>query len=371
MKVPFYDSSREYTACKKAFDEAIESVLMAGNFILGKEVAAFEDAVAAYTGANYAVGTANGSDALVIASDILDFKNNAEVLTPVFTFFASGSCIARLGGKPVFCDIDEDTFCMDFNDAENRVTKNTKGIVPVHLFLQTADMEQCMNIAKKYNLAVLEDAAEAFGMRTMYGGTRRHAGTIGDCGVFSFFPTKTLGAYGDAGMIVTNNEDLFKKAKSYRVHGMSKKYHHDYIGYNSRLDTLQAAILLVKLSRIDYAVQRRAGIAAQYRSLLSNTSGIKLPVVKPGGAPVNYVFCIQAERRDELELFLKQREIGVSIYYPVPLHLQKCFEYLGYKQGDFPVAEKVCEKALALPVFPELTEDEVSFVCDSIKDFYV
>jgi dTDP-4-amino-4,6-dideoxygalactose transaminase len=370
MNVPFYDSVREYRAFKAEFDQAIASVIDSGAFILGKPVADFEEAVAAYTGAKYAVGVANGSDALVIASDILGYKNGAEVLTPAFTFFASASCIARLGGKPVFCDVDEDTFCMDMDDAENRITENTKGIIPVHLFLQTADMDRCMALAKKYRFPTLEDAAEAFGMRTRYKGSDIHAGAIGDFGVFSFFPTKTLGGYGDGGMIVTNNEELYRKVKSYRTHGSSMRYHHDYVGYNSRLDTLQAAVLQVKLSRIDAAIAKRARHAAHYRELLKDIPEVTLPVLKEGNREVPYVFCIQAERRDELEAYLKEKEIGTSIYYPVPLHLQKCFSYLGHRAGDFPVAERLCKRVLAIPMFPELTEDEVDFVCDRIKAFY-
>jgi dTDP-4-amino-4,6-dideoxygalactose transaminase len=370
MNVPFYDSLREYRAFKAEFDQAIASVIDSGAFILGKPVAGFEEAVAAYTGARYAVGVANGSDALVIASDILGYKNGAEALTPAFTFFASASCVARLGGKPVFCDVDEDTFCMDMNDAANRITKNTKGIIPVHLFLQTADMTACMKLAETNHLTVLEDAAEAFGMKCRYQGGYVHSGAIGDFGVFSFYPTKTLGAYGDGGMLITNDEDLYAKAKSYRVHGASTRYHHDYVGYNSRLDTLQAAVLQVKLARIDQAIQRRAGHAAQYRELLNGVAAIKLPPIRPGNKEVNYVFCIQAENRDGLEAYLKEKGIGISVYYPAPLHLQKCFAYLGHKKGDFPVAERLCGKVLALPMFPELTEDEVGYVCESVKSFY-
>jgi dTDP-4-amino-4,6-dideoxygalactose transaminase len=370
MNVPFFDATREYAAYKQEFDHAIAAVISSGAFILGKEVSDFEASIKTYTGAKYAVGVANGSDALVIASDILGFRDGAEVVTPVFTFFASASCIARLGGKPVFCDVDEDTFCMDMQDAANRVTKNTRGILPVHLFLQTADMTACMKLAEKHRLFVLEDAAEAFGMKSLYRGEKRHAGVIGDFGVFSFFPTKTLGAYGDGGMLITNNEELYREAKSYRVHGSSVKYHHDYIGYNSRLDTVQAAVLQVKLAHIDNAIERRAVHAAQYRELLKDIAEIKLPPIKSGNREVNYVFCIQAENRDGLQAHLNGQGIGTSIYYPIPLHLQKCFAYLGYKNGDFPVAEKLCKRVLALPMFPELTEDEVSFVCESIKSFY-
>lgn len=371
MKVPFYDAVREYDAYKSEFDNAISEVITSGGFILGKQVGEFEEAIKAYTGAKYAVGVANGSDALVIASDILEYKNDAEVLTPVFTFFASASCIARVGGKPVFVDIDEDTFCMDMKDAEKRITKKTRGIIPVHLFLQAADMQKCMDLAEKYDLSVLEDAAEAFGMKTLFKGSYRHSGTIGDFGVFSFYPTKTLGGYGDGGMIVTNNEELFNKAKYYRVHGATKKYHHDYLGYNSRLDTLQAAVLDVKLSHIDNAITLRAKHAAQYRDMLKDIPSVKLPKIIEGNQEVNYVFNIQAENRDKLNTFLIDHDIGTSIYYPEPIHLQKCFEYLGYKKGNFPVAERLCNQVLALPMFPELTEDEVSFVCETIKKFFL
>ena len=369
MKVPFYDSTREYSNLKTEFDNAISNVINSGAFILGKEVSTFEEAVKSYTGAKYAIGVANGSDALLMASEILGYKD-AEVLTPTFTFFASASCIARLGGKPVFTDVEEDTYNMDFNDAEKRITKNTKGILPVHLFLQSADMESCMELAKKHNLSVLEDAAEAFGMKTTYNGKNLHSGTIGDFGVFSFFPTKTLGGYGDGGMIITNNEDYFNIAKSYRAHGTKVKYHHDYIGYNSRLDTLQAAILQVKLNHIDSAIKNRTLHAERYREHLKDIPHIKLPVVRNYNTPVNYVFSLQAEKRDELENFLKENEIGTSVYYPLPLHLQKCFSYLGYKKGGFPIAEKLCLNSISLPMFPELKNDEIDYICDKIREFY-
>lgn len=370
MKVPFFTSTREYINRKSEFDKAISDVLNKGDFILGSAVKEFESEIASYTNSPFTAGVANGSDALVIASDCCDFKNDAEVLTPVFTFFASSSCIARLGGKPVFTDVEEDTCLMDMNDAAKKITKNTKGILPVHLFAQMADMNACMKLAKENNLRVIEDAAEAFGMKQIVNGKIEIAGTVGDFGVYSFFPTKTLGGYGDGGMILSNSEELFTKAKSLRVHGAIKKYHHDYVGYNSRLDTLQAAILRVKLQKIDEGIAKRAKVAEQYRTLLKDIPQIKLPVIKNGNTAVYYVFNLCAEKRDELNDFLKQNEIGTSIYYPVPLHLQKCFEYLGHKKGDFPVAEKLCGEVIALPIYPEITEDEVSFVCEKIKDFY-
>lgn len=370
MTVPFYTSVREYHNRKEEFDKAISAVLEKGDFILGGAEKDLEQEIASYSKARYGVGVANGSDALVLCSDTLGYKNGAEVITPVFTFFASTSCIARLGGKPVFCDIDEDTFCMDMEDAAGRITKNTKGLLPVHLFCQMADMNKALALAKDNNLSVLEDAAEAFGMKQNVAGEIKTAGTVGDAGVYSFFPTKTLGGYGDGGMVVTNREDIYNTVKSLRVHGASQKYHHDLLGYNSRLDTLQAAILRVKLQKIDEGIALRKKYADQYRTMLRDIEEIKLPVVKDGNVPVYYVFQLKAENRDELAAYLKEKGVGTSVYYPVPLHLQKCFDYLGYKKGDFPVAEKLCEQVLALPIFPEITEDEVSYVCETIKEFY-
>ena len=370
MKVPFFTPTREYKLYKAEFDNAIADVIASGDFILGKHVLDFEEAVCSYTGAKYAVGVASGSDALIITSDLLGFKNGAEVIIPSFTFFASTSGITHLNGKPVFCDVEEDTFCIDVKDAEKRVTAKTRGIIPVHLFTQTADMISCMELAKKYNLSVLEDAAQSFGVRTMYNGEYKHAGLIGDFGTFSFFPTKTLGGYGDGGMIVTNDEEMYKKAMSYRTHGASKRYYYDYVGYNSRLDTLQAAILSVKLSHIDDAIQKRVRNTAQYREMLKDVAGIKLTVIKNGTKDVCYAFCIRAEKRDALKEYLALKEIGTMVYFPLPSHLQKCYEYLGYKKGDFPVSEKLCETALALPIYSELSEDEISFVCESVKEFY-
>ena len=376
MNVPFYDATREYKNRKSEFDTAISAVLEKGNFILGNQVAELEQKICEYSGAKYAVGLANGSDALVIASDILGFTDKkAEILTPAFTFFASASCIARLGARPVFCDIDEQTFCMDMNDAEQRITEQTRGILPVHLFLQMADMNICMDIARRYKLCVLEDAAEAFGMKTVYKNAdntaiEKTAGTIGDIGVYSFFPTKTLGCYGDGGMLVTNNEEYYKKAKSLRTHGAVTKYHHDYIGYNSRLDTLQAAVLNVKIATIDNAIAKRAEHAQQYMSLLSDIPEIVLPFIKGTGRPVYYVFNIRAQKRDNLKKILESEGVGTTVYYPKCLHEQKCFEYLGYKKGDFPMAEKMCSEVLALPMYPELKEDEINYICEKIKRFY-
>ena len=371
MKVSFYTSQREYQEKKMEFDSAIQSIIEKGNFILGDQVSQFEKEIEAYTGAKHAIGVASGTDALVIASDILGFKDGKEVITSPFTFLASTSCITKHKGKPVFVDIDEETFGIDVNKIEEKINSSTVGILPIHLFDQMSNMDKIMNISKRNNLRVLEDAAEAFGMRWRGKGEEyRHSGAIGDFGVYSFFPTKTLGGYGDGGMIVTNDDELARLAKNYRVHGASKKYHYDYIGYNSRLDTIQAAILSVKLKYIDEAIKKRAEIANLYKERLSDCEYIRLPKVKGDQKQVYYVFNILVEKRDELAEYLKKNEIGYSIYYPMPLHQQKCFEYLGYKQGDFPVAEKVSREIIALPIYPEITREEVEFVCETIKKFY-
>jgi UDP-2-acetamido-2-deoxy-ribo-hexuluronate aminotransferase len=371
MKVSFYTSVREYIEKKNEFDSAVAEIMSKGNYILGEEVGLFEKAVAEYTAAKYAVAVASGSDALVIASDILGFKDGREVITSPFTFFASTSCIVRNGAKPVFVDIDESTFNINTDLIEEHISNKTVGILPIHLFSQMADMDYIKEIADKYSLKILEDAAEAFGMRWKgRGDDYKHAGTIGDFGIFSFFPTKTLGAYGDGGMMITNDENLYQLAKMYRVHGASKKYHHDYIGYNSRLDTIQAAILMVKLKHLEDSIKKREKVASWYIERLRQCNYIKLPQVKGDQKQVYYVFNILAENRDSLIEYLRKKEIQTAVYYPVPLHLQKCFKYLGYKKGDFPVSEKVSEQILALPIYPELTGDEVDYICENILAFY-
>jgi dTDP-4-amino-4,6-dideoxygalactose transaminase len=371
VEVNFYTSIREYKEKRNEFDEAISKVLTSGKFIMGDEVKELEDLVIKYTGVKYAIAVASGTDALVLASDILGFKEGKEIITSPFTFFSSVSCLYRNKAKPVFVDIDEDTFNIDTSLIEEKINENTIGILPVHLFSQMVNMDKVMSIAKKNDLKVLEDAAESFGMRWIGNGEKlRHSGTIGDMGIYSFFPTKTLGAYGDAGMIVTNDKNLNRLARSFRVHGATKKYHHDYVGYNSRLDTIQAAILKVKMKYIDEAIEKREKAADWYNVRLSGCEDIILPIVKGNQKPVYYVFNIKVKRRDELQKHLKENSIQTTIYYPKPLHLQKCFEGLGYKKGDFPIAEKLCNEVLALPLYPEIREDEVDYVCEKIIRFF-
>ncbi|SDL43864.1 dTDP-4-amino-4,6-dideoxygalactose transaminase [Clostridium cochlearium] len=372
MKVNFYESQREYKEKKQQFDNAIQGIIERGSFILGNEVRTFEEELKEFTGAKHAIGVASGTDALVIASDILGFKDGKEVITTPFTFLASTSCIAKHKAIPVFVDIDEESCGMDVTQIEDKINENTVGILPIHLFNQMCDMDSIMKMANQYDLKVLEDAAEAFGMRWQMKGEEiyKHAGTIGEIGVFSFFPTKTLGGYGDGGMIVTNSDELNEKCRMFRVHGASKKYHYDYIGYNSRLDAIQASILRVKLKYINNAIENRARIAKRYTDNLKGMSHVKVQGIKQEQKNVYYVFNIFAESRDDLMAFLSSKGIATSIYYPKPLHIQKCFEYLGYKEGQFPVTEAMCKKILALPIYPELRDEEVDYVCDCIREFY-
>lgn len=373
MKINFYESQREYKEKKHEFDGAIKNIIDSGAFILGNEVKTFEEEIKDFTGAKHAIGVASGTDALVIASDILGFSDNKEIVTTPFTFLASTSCLAKHGGKPVFVDIDEESCGMDVGQLEVAINDNTVGVLPIHLFNQMCDMDKIMEIAKKHDLKVLEDAAEAFGMRWQMEGEERyrHAGTIGDMGVFSFFPTKTLGGYGDGGMIVTNSDELADMCRMFRIHGASKKYHYDYIGYNSRLDAMQAAVLRVKLKYINNAIENRGRVAKLYTEGLKNIEGVKVQGIKSANQKnVYYVFNIFAENRDGLAEFLKSKGVATSIYYPKPLHLQKCFEYLGYKEGQFPVTEKMCKQILALPIYPELTNEEAEYICECIKEFY-
>lgn len=373
MKINFYESQREYKEKKDEFDRAIKSIIDSGSFILGNEVKSFEEEIKEFTGAKHAIGVASGTDALVIASDILGFSNNKEIVTTPFTFLASTSCLAKHGGRPVFVDIDEESCGMNVSQLEDAINDNTVGILPIHLFNQMCDMDKIMEIAKKHDLKVLEDAAEAFGMRWQMKGEEvyRHAGTIGDMGVFSFFPTKTLGGYGDGGMIVTNSDELADMCRMFRVHGASKKYHYDYIGYNSRLDAMQAAVLRVKLKYINDAIENRNRVAKLYTEGLKGVEGVRVQGIKSSNQHnVYYVFNIFAENRDGLAEYLKSKGVATSIYYPKPLHLQKCFEYLGYKEGQFPVTEKMCKQILALPIYPELKNEEVEYICECIKEFY-
>ncbi len=366
MNVQFYTASREYQKLKNEIDAAVQTVCTKGDFILGEAVGRFEKNAAAYLQTKHAVGNSSGSEALLLGLHALNVKPGDEVITTPFSFFATVSSIVRMGARPVFIDIDPKTFNIDAANIEKAVTKKTKAILPVHLFLQTADMDVILDVAKRHSLGVLEDAAEAFGME--FNGKK--AGTMGDIGIYSFYPTKTLGGYGDGGLLTTDNDELAARLKMLRVHGSAKRYYHDEVGYNSRLDSIQAAILDIKLKYIEKSIATRKEIGKKYTSLLKDVGDLELPYIAPNRREVYYVYSILTDKRDALAEYLKEKGVGTTIYYPLPLHMQKCFEEMGHKKGDFPNAEKTSERILALPIYPELGDDEIDYTISCVKEFF-
>lgn len=366
MQIPIFTPVRQYLNLKDEIDSAIQKVLESGNFILGEEVREFESRVCEYLGVKHAIGVASGTDALQIALMAIDLKPGDEVITTPFTFVATAETIVLLGGKPVYVDIDENTFNINPDLIEEKITEKTRAIIPVHLYGQPAEMEKILDVAKKYNLYVIEDSAQALGSE--YKG--RKVCTFGDIACISFFPTKNLGAFGDAGMIVTNNDDLAEKIRMIRVHGSKIRYNHEILGVNSRLDTIQASILLVKLKYLDEWNNRRIEIARKYTDGLSDIDDLTTPHCQPYNKHIYHQYTIRTKRRDELSQFLKERGIQTAIHYPIPLHLQKAFSHLGYKEGDFPVSERSSKEVLSLPMFPELKDEEVEYVIESIHQFF-
>lgn len=366
MKVPLLDLKPQYDSIKTDIDKAIANVLNHCKFIMGPEVGMLEQRLASYCHTKYAVGVASGTDALLLSLRALGVGPGDEVITTPFTFFATAGVISRLGARPVFVDVDERTFNINANHIEEKINKRTKAIMPVHLYGQMAWMDKIMEIASHYNLPVVEDAAQAIGAK--YFG--KLAGSIGTTGGFSCFPSKNLGAYGDAGFITTNDDTLVEKLRRLRVHGSQPKYYHQMVGYNSRLDTIQAAILLVKLDHLDSWHEKRRQKAKIYDTELSNVEGIKTPFVYDHNYHIYHQYTLIAENRDKLASFLKEKEIGFDTYYPLPLHLQECYKDLGYKSGDLPVSERLARNVISLPIYPELPESHQAFVIDSIKGFY-
>jgi len=364
MKVPFLDLKREYASIKKEIDKAVFEVLNHTQFILGPEVKSLEEEIARYCETKYAIGVASGTDALLLSLRAFGVEPGDEVITSTFSFFASAGVIANLKATPAFVDIDPFTYNIDPYQIEKKITKKTKAIMPVHLFGQCAEMNPILEVAKKYNLKVVEDAAQAIGAK--YKGKK--SGSMGDTGCFSFYPSKNLGGAGDGGMIVTSNPDLAEKLRLLRVHGSNTKYFHTTVGYNSRLDTLQAAILRVKLKYLDSWHEKRRNNAAYYDK---SFEGMNL--VTPKAESYNYhiynQYTIAVKNRDKLKEHLAQNQIGFDTYYPLPLHLQKCFEDLGYKNGDLPNSEKKAQEVISLPIYPELTREEQDFVIEKITQF--
>jgi dTDP-4-amino-4,6-dideoxygalactose transaminase len=379
MTVPLLDLSAQHQALEPELREAFARVLRSGHFILGPEVERFEKMVAEFTGAKYALGVSSGTDAILLALMALGIGPGDEVLCPSFTFFATAGCVARVGAKPVFVDSDPITFNLDMDDAERRITSRTKAIIPAHLFGQAADMDRVTILARSRGLRVIEDAAQSLG--AVFG--PRQTGTMGDFGTISFFPTKNLGALGDAGALLTNDDELFQRAKILRVHGSEPKYHHHVIGGNFRLDALQAALLGVKLPHLPVYTASRQRNAALYAETLGALPGVEtarasdkktallLPTVVAGRNHIwnQYTLRVLHGRRDALRAQLTARGIGSEIYYPIPLHEQKCFAHFGHRPDDFPVAHQLAGEVLSLPIYPELGPDAIGQVCAAIAEF--
>lgn len=387
--IPLMNIERQYETIKKELDTATIGVLSSGKYIMGENVKEFEKEFSEYMKVKYAVGVGNGTDALVIALRACGIKTGDEVITCAMSFFATAEAISSVGAIPVFVDCTSDTYTIDASKIEEKITEKTKAIIPVHLYGQCADMDEIYEIAKKYNLLIIEDVAQAAG--ATYKGKK--AGSLGDIACVSFFPTKNLGCAGDGGMILTNSDDLVKKCRAYRVHGsgldgkytyesMNKitdaesidfgenlpKYYNFLIGYNSRLDEIQAAILRVKLKKLDEWNKTREIIANRYSDLINNNLIIK-PICKEDRSHIYYTYVIKTENREKLREELTKAEISSGVYFPVPLHLQKVYEHLGYKKGDMPNAESIANDSLAIPIFPELTSEEQDKVIEVLNKY--
>jgi dTDP-4-amino-4,6-dideoxygalactose transaminase len=385
IPVPLLDLKAQYRAIRQEVREAVDRVADSQHFILGPEVEALEREIAAYSQCEYGVGVSSGTDALLVALMAIDLGPGDEVISTPYTFFATAGSVARLGAKSVFVDIDPLTFNIDPAGIERAVTPRTRAIIPVHLYGQMADMGPIMEVAARHNLIVIEDAAQAIGSE--YQG--RRAGSIGHFGCFSFFPSKNLGGFGDAGLVTTNDEHLAARLRLFRNHGYSPKYYNKVVGGNFRIDAIQAAVLRVKLKYLDGWTAGRQQNAEEYRRLFaeaglalaaesidcskgngSRPKGVVLPQDGPARRHIYNQFVIRSQRRDRLMSHLKERQIGTEIYYPVPMHLQECFADLGYSRGDFPESECAADQSLALPIYPELTEEMLKSVVSAIADFY-
>ncbi|MFA6078627.1 MAG: DegT/DnrJ/EryC1/StrS family aminotransferase [Candidatus Omnitrophota bacterium] len=365
---PLLDLKAQYKTIKRDVNKAVSMIMEEQSFILGKEVEELEKEIAAYCGTKYAVGVASGTDAIQLALKAAGVGPGDEVLTVPFTFIATAEAASNLGAKPVFVDIDMKTYIMDPALIESKITPKTKAIIPVHLYGQCADMDRILAIAKKHGLPVIEDCAQAIG--ATYNG--RKAGSMGLAGCISFFPSKNLGCFGDGGMVVTNDESIYKQVKLMRVHGSSTKYSHAIIGYNSRLDNLQAAVLRIKLRKLDGWADKRRQNGTYYDKAFSGLKDCVTPYVAKGNAHVyhQYVLLVSKDLRDKLIEFLNSKGIESRVYYPIPLHMQECYQPLGYKVGDFPNSEKAALGTLALPVYPEMKSSDKKFIVDTVKAFY-
>ena len=364
-KVPLIDLKRQYRSMKEELNSAIQDVLESQAFILGPQVKEFEDLFASYCNTNHAIGVSSGTDALLLALKSLGIGDGDEVITTPFTFFATVEAICNVGAKPVFADIDPETYNIRPDLIEKSISKRTKAIIPVHLYGQCADMDQILEIAKKNNLRVIEDSAQAVGAE--YRGKK--AGSMGDLGCFSFFPSKNLGGMGDGGMVTCNSEELEELIHMLRIHGGRPKNYHASLGINGRLDTIQASILIKKLGHLDDWCDKRRQKASYYTEKLKELD-LVTPKVMSFNKHAFHLYVIRVKERDGLMEHLQANNIGCAVYYPVPQHLQECLADLGHKEGDMPETEMAAKETLALPVFPEITEEEQDYVIESVKDFF-
>ena len=364
MNVPFIDFREQYHAIKDTVDAGLKKVFEDSSFILGPQEKAFEQDFARYCDAQYAVGVNSGTDALYLALQAIDIGPGDEVILPSFTFIATALCISYTGAKPVFVDIEDQTYNIDPARFQAAITPKTKAVIPVHIYGQPADMKEINAIAKKHNITVIEDACQAHG--STYGGKK--AGSLGDIACFSFYPTKSLGAFGDGGMVVTSQKGVYEKVLMLRDYGRTGRYDHKIKGHNSRLDTVQAVVLSAKLPLLDQWNKMRNDVAAHYGKLLKGTEGIVTPFLKKDRTHVFQTYAVRLPNRDKICDAMKSKGIGVLIHYPIPLHRQEAYADLGYKNGDFPVSERIAKEILSLPMFPHMNKDQVEYVCVTLKE---
>jgi dTDP-4-amino-4,6-dideoxygalactose transaminase len=362
--ISLVDLTAQYHSIKKEIDEAVLSTLESGHFILGPQVARFEESIAAYLGVKHAIGLASGTDALVIALRALNIGEGDEVIIPAYTFFATAGTVMSVGAKPVIVDVDPQSYQIDVSKIEAAITPKTKAIIPVHLYGLPAEMNPILEIARRHGLKVIEDNAQGFGAEYL----GKKTGSFGDIGCLSFFPTKNLGAYGDGGAVVTNDSSLAEQMRMLRAHGWKKKYYSEMVGYNSRLDAMQAAILQAKLPYLDGWNEKRRELSQRYTEHLAPL-GVVTPVEREWAKHVYHLYVIRSPKRDELQAFLKQKGIASEVYYPIPPHLSVPCKKFGYKEGDCPHAEKAALETLALPLYPEMSLDQQDEVIAAVREF--
>jgi dTDP-4-amino-4,6-dideoxygalactose transaminase len=362
--ISLVDLTAQYHSIKKEIDAAVLSTLESGHFILGPQVVKFEESIASYLGVQHAIGLASGTDALVIALRALNIGDGDEVIIPAYTFFATAGTVMSVGAKPVIVDVDPQSYQIDVSKIEAAITPKTKAIIPVHLYGHPAEMNPILEIARKHGLKVIEDNAQGFGAEYL----GKKTGSLGDIGCLSFFPTKNLGAYGDGGAVVTNDLALAEQMRMLRAHGWKKKYYSEMVGYNSRLDAMQAAILQAKLPHLDGWNEKRRELSKRYDEHLAPL-GIVTPVEREWAKHVYHLYVIRTSKRDALQAFLKDKGIASEVYYPLPPHLSAPCKKFGYKEGDFPHAEKAAKKTLALPLYPEMTLTQQDEVIAAVREF--